>query len=146
MSGASKTSAFPGNEMPGTDLQGTDLQGTGLHGALRQMLAVLEAERQALASMDLEAIMGCSRHKGVLCDRLEGCAAGMGGAIQPGMLDEECRGMLEAAQRLNEVNRQIRNLVAANVSARLEALTGQPALYRPRAGQGPAYGYTGVRA
>ena len=30
--------------------------------------------------------------------------------------------MLETAKRTNEVNRQIRNLVAANVAARLETL------------------------
>ena len=34
--------------------------------------------------------------------------------------------------RLNEVNRQVRNLIAANVGARLEALTGAPRLYRGR--------------
>ena len=43
-----------------------------MHTALRQMLAVLEAERQALASMDLDAIMGCSQDKSVLCDALDG--------------------------------------------------------------------------
>ena len=109
-----------------------------MHTALRQILAVLEAERQALASMDLDAIMGCSQDKSVLCDALDGSAAEM--------VDAECREMLEAAQRLNEVNRQIRNLVAANVAARLEALTGQSALYRPRAPQAVAYGYAGARA
>ena len=114
---------------------------TGMHGALRQMLAVLEAERQALASMDLEAIMGCSQTKGTLCDRLNDLPPDM----VPEMLDEECRAMLEAAQRLNEVNRQIRNLVAANVAARLEALTGQNALYRPRGARAAAYGYAGAR-
>ena len=115
---------------------------TDLHGALRQMLAVLEAERQALASMDIEEIMGCSQHKGALCDRLDSAASTLG----PQILDEECRAMLEAARRLNEVNRQIRNLVAANVAARLQALTGEPALYRPQARQGAAYGYAGVQA
>ena len=51
---------------------------------------------------------------------------------------------------MNEVNRQLRNLIAANVSARLDALTGGPSLYR---GQGarpngfvPAYAYAGARA
>ena len=46
---------------------------------------------------------------------------------------------------MNEINRQIRNLLAANVSARLEALTGQGALYRPRAGHKVAYAYTNGR-
>ena len=114
---------------------------TDLHGALRQMLAVLEAERQALASMDLDAIMGCSQTKGALCDALDGAT--------PGIIDAECRAMLEAARRLNEVNRQIRNLVAANVAARLEALTGQAALYRPRSAPASApasaYAYAGGR-
>ena len=39
-----------------------------------------------------------------------------------------------AARRLNEVNRQVRNLLAANVAARLDALTRSPGLYTgPRA-------------
>ena len=105
--------------------------------ALRQMLAVLENERQALASLDLEAILGTSGEKDALCDHLEGS--------NPALVDEECRGLLEAAQRMNEVNRQIRNLLAANISARLEALTGQGALYRPRAGHKVAYAYTNGR-
>ena len=54
---------------------------------------------------------------------------------------------LDAAKRLNEVNRQLRNLIAANVSARLEALTGSPGAYGARAGMSaPAYAYAGVRA
>ena len=60
---------------------------------------------------------------------------------EPALIDEECRGLLDAARRLNEVNRQVRNLVAANVAARLDALTGSPALYRAR----PAYAYAGAR-
>lgn len=98
---------------------------------LRQMLAVLEAERQALAGMDVDAVMGAANDKGRLCNTLEG-AAGV-------ILDDECRGMLEAARRLNEVNRQVRNLVSANVTARLNALTGSPPLYRA----GPRYAYAG---
>ena len=57
------------------------------------------------------------------------------------VVDEECRGMLDAARRLTEVNRQIRNLIAANVSARLDALTGTPTLYRA-----PGYAYAAARA
>lgn len=93
-----------------------------LQDMLRQMLAVLQAERHALAGLDLEAILGAAADKRDLCGRIDRGAFG---------LDEECRGMLDAARRLNEVNRQLRNLIAANVSARLDALTDAPALYRP---------------
>ena len=90
--------------------------------ALRQMLAVMEQERQALAALDLNAISGCIAEKSLLCDKL--------GQASNDNLDEECLSLVEATRRLNEVNRQIRNLVAANVSARLDALTGAPALYK----------------
>ena len=89
---------------------------------LRQMLAVMEEERQALAGLDIDAIMGCTTSKSALCDRL--------GDASNDNLDEECLSMIEAVRRLNEVNRQIRNLVAANVSSRLDALTGAPAVYK----------------
>ncbi|MBS0255314.1 MAG: flagellar protein FlgN [Proteobacteria bacterium] len=102
-----------------------------LRQTLRQMLAVLQAERQALAGLDIEAIMGSAGDKAALCGRLDDTA---GEAI-----DAECRGLLDAARRLNEVNRQLRNLIAANVSQRLEALTGVPQLYRAQAQ--PAYAY-----
>jgi hypothetical protein len=89
---------------------------------LHQMLTVLESERLALAGLDVDAIVGCTVRKTVLCDRLEGTGADA--------VDEECRALLDAARRLNETNRKVRNLIAANVAARLDALTGQPALYR----------------
>lgn len=98
---------------------------TQLRDTLRQMLAVLEDERQALAGLDVDAIMGCAVDKNALCGRLDMTA--------PEAIDEECRGLLEAARRVNEANRRVRNLIAANVSARLDALTGQPALYRAQA-------------
>ena len=105
---------------------------------LRAMLTVLEAEREALTTLDLDGILGASGSKGALCGRLE--------ATRPSAMDEECRGMLEAARHLNEVNRQLRNLVAANVSARLEALTGVPATYDARGGApAAAYAYAGAR-
>lgn len=100
---------------------------------LRQMVAVLEDERQALAGLDLDGIVGASQDKHALCDVLADA--------EPAQVDEECRGLLEAARRLNEVNRQVRNLIAANVSARLDALTGSAALYRAN----PAYAYAGAR-
>lgn len=89
---------------------------------LRQMLGVLESERRALSALDVDMIMGCALEKDALCARLEGTG--------PDSLDEECRGLVDAARRLNETNRKVRNLIAANVAARLDALTGQPALYR----------------
>jgi flagellar biosynthesis/type III secretory pathway chaperone len=90
--------------------------------ALRQMLAVMEQERQALADLDIDAITGCTTSKTALCDRL--------GQATNDNLDEECLSLIEATKRLNEVNRQIRNLIAANVSSRLDAMTGAPALYK----------------
>ena len=102
-----------------------------LRETLRQMVAVLQAERQALAGMDLEGIMGCATDKSALCGRMAD--------VDAEAVDAECRGLLDAARRLNEVNRQVRNLIAANVSSRLDALTGSPALYKA----GPAYAYAG---
>lgn len=102
------------------------MPGADLREALRQMLAVLEDERQALAGLDLDAIVGTTRDKDRLCGTLDQ----FGEALGAPELDEECRSMLDAARRLNEVNRQVRNIIAANVSRRLNALTGSPQLYR----------------
>lgn len=44
---------------------------TQLRDTLRQMLAVLEDERQALAGLDVDAIMGCAVDKNALCGRLD---------------------------------------------------------------------------
>ena len=99
-----------------------------LRETLGQMLAVLQAERQALAGLDLDAMLGAAADKTALCGSLDSSGIHE--------IDEDCRGMLDAARRLNEVNRQIRNLIAANVSARIDALTGSPALYRA-----PGYSY-----
>lgn len=96
---------------------------------LRQMVAVLQSERHALAALDLDAILGCAQNKRELCGRIDAA----GPFTESFTLDEECRGLLDAAKRINEVNRQVRNLLAANVSARLEVLAGSPALYRPAA-------------
>lgn len=111
-----------------------NLSGALLSGALRQMLAVLEAERQALAALDLDGIVGATGEKDRLCGWLDD--------LGTGELDEECRGMLDSARRLNEVNRQVRNILAANVTKRLDALTGSPQLYRASAG----YAVAGARA
>jgi hypothetical protein len=105
-----------------------------LRETLRQMVAVLQAERQALAEMDLDGILGCATDKSALCGQMSD--------VDAAAIDAECRGLLDAARRLNEVNRQVRNLIAANVSSRLDTLTGSPALYRA----GPAYAYAGARA
>ena len=48
----------------------------------------------------------------------------------------ETAGKSQAVKRLNEVNRRMRNLIAANVQARLSALTGGVAVYQ--AERGPA--------
>ena len=57
---------------------------------LRQMLAVLQAERQALAGLDIDGIMGAAVDKRALCGRLDTT-----GAMD---VDEECRGLLDAAE------------------------------------------------
>lgn len=90
--------------------------------SLRQMLAALQDERQALAAIDLDTIMACAHQKSALVSRIADA--------DMGELDDECRGMVEAAHRLNEVNRQTRNLLAANVTARLNMLTGRDDVYR----------------
>lgn len=108
-----------------------------LRETLRQMLAVLEAERQALAGLDLDAILGTAVDKEQLCGRLDQTGATA--------IDEECRGLLEAAKRQNEVNRQVRNLIAANVSARLETLTGVAPIYRAGGAAHSAYSYAAAR-
>jgi len=87
-----------------------------LAGNLRQMIAVLERERQALAALDADGLIGAAQEKETLCDALA--------AIGPQMLDGETRALAETARQLNEVNRRVRNLLAANVAARIEALGG----------------------
>ncbi|MFV0643431.1 MAG: hypothetical protein ACK5NN_02865 [Sphingomonadaceae bacterium] len=88
---------------------------------LRQMLALLEEERQALASLDLEQILGCANTKQHLCLLLE--------QNSEATLDEECRGLLDAVVRLNATNRKLRNLISANIQSRLDALSGGSVLY-----------------
>jgi hypothetical protein len=101
------------------------------------MIAVLEAERQALAGLDLDAILCTAADKQRLCGTLDGSAVAE--------IDDECRGLAEAAKRLNEVNRQVRNLIAANVSSRLDSLTGSPAIYRAGTAPRAAYSYAAAR-
>lgn len=108
-----------------------------LRETLRQMVAVLQEERQALAGLDLDGIMGSASAKSAMCDVID--------TVNVTALDDECRGLLEAAKKMNEVNRQVRNLIAANVAARLEAFTGSPSLYRARSAGTPAYAYAAAR-
>lgn len=85
-----------------------------LTGNLRQMIAVLEKERQALATLDADGLFEASHQKQALCDTLLPFGSD---ALCP-----ESRDLALTAQRLNDVNRRVRNLLAANVAARLEAL------------------------
>jgi len=89
---------------------------------LRQMIAVLERERHALAALDADDLICSAREKESLCDELA--------AIAPQDLDSETRSLAETAHQLNEVNRRVRNLLAANVAARIEALGGTRRLPR----------------
>lgn len=89
---------------------------------LRQMIAVLEDERQALAGLDLDALLAASHEKLALCHTLE--------AATPATLDDATRDLAETARRMNEVNRRVRNLLAANVAARIDALSGGAMTYR----------------
>ncbi|EAQ28869.1 hypothetical protein NAP1_14758 [Erythrobacter sp. NAP1] len=99
---------------------------TNLTGNLRQMIAVLEAERQALAGLDADALLELARDKEALCDAIA--------PFGPEALDPRVRDLAEAARSLNEVNRRVRNLLAANVTTRLEALGGARPAYEVRGG------------
>lgn len=92
-----------------------------LRESLVQMLAALQSERQALAGLDIDRILGCAADKGSLCATIA--------RFSSDDLDEDCRTLVESAKRLNEVNQQVRNLIAANVSARLDALVEQGSGY-----------------
>ena len=90
----------------------------GLAANLRQMIAVLENERQALAALDADDLHEATRTKEALCNALE--------PVSEAAMTPEARELAQTAQRLNDVNRRVRNLLAANVSARIEALGGTP--------------------
>jgi hypothetical protein len=90
---------------------------TPLAASLRQMIAVLERERQALAGLDADELICAARDKDALCDAMA--------ELSPQALDNETRGLAETARQLNDVNRRVRNLLAANVAARIEALGGR---------------------
>lgn len=92
-----------------------------LTGNLRQMIAVLEDERQALATLDADELWETTHRKEALCSALA--------PVRPEALDPEARDLVETARALNDVNRRVRNLLAANVAARLEALGGASSSY-----------------
>lgn len=83
-------------------------------GNLRQLIAALECERQALAGLDPDGLNDATRKKEHLCISLA--------AIGEYNLDAESLSLARTAQHLNEVNRRARNLLAANVAQRLTAL------------------------
>lgn len=89
---------------------------------LRQMLAVLQDERRALAGLDLAGIIDCAARKGELCETLAHADASR--------LDPPLQDLLATAARLNDGNARLRNLIAGKVSTRLTALTGRSPLYR----------------
>ena len=89
---------------------------------LRKMIAVLERERQALAALDADSLFEAAREKEALCDALA--------PVAPESLEAATRQLVETARALNDVNRRVRNLLAANVAARLEALGAPRAAYR----------------
>ncbi|MEL6707125.1 MAG: flagellar protein FlgN [Pseudomonadota bacterium] len=95
--------------------------GNPLAANLRQMIAVLERERQALATLDADELFESAREKDALCDALA--------PVPLDELDSETRPLVETAQALNDVNRRVRNLLAANVATRLEALGAPRAAY-----------------
>jgi hypothetical protein len=97
-----------------------------LQACLRQMVAVLERERNALAGIDHDEVLISAREKETLCARL----ADAGSTA----LDDQTRALVDTARRLNETNRKVRNLLAANVEARLEAL-GARSAYRSAGGR-----------
>lgn len=99
------------------------------HATLRQMLALLEGERQALAALDLERILKCAQGKLDICAELE--------SWTEADLDEESRSLLDAVRRLNDINRRLRNLVATNIQSRLSALSGSTGVYRTRPTMAP---------
>ena len=93
---------------------------------LRQMLAVLQDERRALAGLDLAGIVDCAARKGHLCKMLA--------EADTAAIDAPIRDLLASAARLNDGNARLRNLIAGKVSTRLTALTGRSSLYRVSGG------------
>ncbi|MEP1422170.1 MAG: flagellar protein FlgN [Erythrobacter sp.] len=114
------TTHTPRVAVPHEQTSGTDRQ--SLCGNLRQMIAVLQKERQALATLEADTLNAITRDKDELCGRLADFGAEFGGEVGVGIIDPEARALVETAKALNDVNRRVRNLLAANVSGRLDAL------------------------
>lgn len=95
---------------------------SALTAQLRQLIAALENERQALATLDLDLLTNAVRDKEALCDILE--------PVSADQLNSETRALASTARELNDVNRRVRNLLAANVASRLEALGVPQVTYR----------------
>jgi hypothetical protein len=93
---------------------------------VRQILAVLQDERRALAGLDLAGIVDCATRKGHLCEALAGA--------DTAAIDAALHDLLASAARLNDGNARLRNLIAGKVSTRLTALTGRSSLYRVNGG------------
>ena len=89
---------------------------------MRQMLALLQEERRALAGLDLAGIVDCAARKRDLCDVLADADSGAS--------DAPMQDLIASAARLNDGNARLRNLIAGKVSNRLTALTGRSPLYR----------------
>ena len=89
---------------------------------VRQMLAVLQDERRALAGLDLAGVVDCAMRKGHLCEVLADA--------DTGTIEAPLRDLLTSAARLNDGNARLCNLIAGKVSTRLTALTGRSSLYR----------------
>ena len=62
-----------------------------LPATLRQMIAALEKERQALATLDADGLFEAAREKSALCDAL--------GPAMSAQLDHETRPLAETAQQ-----------------------------------------------
>ncbi|UAB79625.1 flagellar protein FlgN [Erythrobacter sp. SCSIO 43205] len=94
------------------------------------MIAVLQDERQALATLKAQTLFDVTREKEGLCEQLAQFSALS--------MDDETRALAQTAKSLNDVNRRVRNLLAANVAGRLEALGGQRHAYSATSLPGPA--------
>lgn len=92
---------------------------------LRQLIAVLDKERQAIAGLELDDITIAAQSKLAVCGKIE--------QISADDLDDETRAMILSARDMNETNRQIRNLIAANIETRIKTIAGSSSLYgRPK--------------
>ncbi|WP_414899984.1 flagellar protein FlgN [Sphingomonas flavalba] len=84
---------------------------------LRAVVDALHAEIAALKRFDVAALAVATGAK-------EAGIGALAGTWRQDEVDDEVRALAEEAQRLNETSRIYVNLMAANVRARLDALTG----------------------